>query len=249
MKVFKNFRIPNARIVEAKPLEDGSCELVIIYDNAKTLFTLIEASKLSNSDEFMQYEPKTDKEWMIKSSLNSIISRGIKDFYRPIIDPSFDKTGKHIVFSSGLYPGIVQSFYWWCEKAKELNPERKSRIGTKSEYIAFLGVLIKKLVDNSWKIDDAWNAVCNDSILLGHYLNSNGEYYGMQRTGSNEVMGFFDLANTDKLVLDDETNEFFWIVGGNYSSTSDQRPLAFMHKYDVYNSNHFQSVGWLVLEE
>ena len=51
-------------------------------------------------------------------------------------------------------------------------PERASRLGIKTEYIAFLGVLIKKLVDSGWKVDDAWDAVCNDSKKLGHYWNS-----------------------------------------------------------------------------
>ena len=47
------------------------------------MFVLIEASKLSRDDEFMQYKPKFDSEKELKDLLEVVIKKGIPDFWRP----------------------------------------------------------------------------------------------------------------------------------------------------------------------
>lgn len=68
----------------------------------------------------------------------------------------------------GQKPAVGKSYNSWIEIVKN----SKWCIGTKSQYIAFLGVLIKRIVDKGWTVDEAWKAVCSDSKKLGHYINS-----------------------------------------------------------------------------
>ena len=112
------------------------------------MFVLVEASKLSLDDEFMRHVPKTPEECKLKTQLETVIERGIANFYRPRMDPAFDGT-YNIFFNSGLKPAVGRNGYWWLTNAKKYAPERKSRLGTNSEYIAFLGVLIKMLIVSS----------------------------------------------------------------------------------------------------
>ena len=65
----------------------------------------IEASKLLLTDEFMQYEPKTEAQLKLFSRLSEIIPNGLKDFYKPIYDPSFDRYGR-IAYVEGKTPAI-----------------------------------------------------------------------------------------------------------------------------------------------
>jgi len=62
------------------------------------MFVLIEASKLRTDDKFMLYKPRTRNEAKFKNQLSSVITKGIKDFYRPRIDPSFTDDGKGICY-------------------------------------------------------------------------------------------------------------------------------------------------------
>ena len=177
-------------------------------------FVLVEASKLSLKDEFMKHKPKTDAERKFKELLTKAIQTGIKDFYRPRMDPSFSEDGG-ICYKAGLKPAVGKSYNWWNKVAVEFYPERHSRLGTRLEYVAFLGVLIKKLVDSGWTVENSWNAVCNDSRQLGHYWNSKNAKHDLEPTGSREICGFFDLANTYKILARDEEAGGFWLAGGD----------------------------------
>ena len=213
-----------------------------IYDP----FVLIPASKLSLTDDFMRHTPKTKSEEELRKELVEVIRTRVPDFYRPRLDPSLDKQGK-ICYQAGLNPAVGESYNWWEENAKEFCPERKSRLGTKSEYVAFLGVLLKKLVASGWSIADAWNAVCNDSWELGHYRNSESALYNFEPTGSREICGFCDLGNTFKIVAEDKEAGGFWIAGGEYIDDGSDNPLNGL-EHSIYRyGGYFYGVGWLVL--
>ena len=211
------------------------------------MFVLIEASKLSMDDEFMQYQPKTKNEKEFKDLLEDVIKKGIADFWRPRMDPTLDEA-ENICFKARKRPAIGKSYNWWRDNAKKFNPKRKSRLGTKSEYVAFLGVLLKNLVADGWEVVTAWNAVCKDSKSLGHYWNSVEVLHDFEHTGSREIGGFYDLANTYKILAEDEDACGFWLAGGNCKDVIDYSPLAdFIHDFSRYGENAV-SVGWLVLE-
>ena len=259
-------KFPGERITQARFLEDGSCELVveslaneearehanvreqseICEEMNDDVFVLVEASKLSLNDKFMRHKPKTEEEKNLKELLANAIQKGLKDFYRPKYDPSFNKDGTGVTFKAGNRPAVGKYYNWWEKVAKEFMPERHSRLGTKSEYVAFMGVLIKKLVEDcKWSVAEAWHAVCNDSKELGHYRNSEDARYKL------EICGFFDLANTYKILAEDEDDSIggFWLAGGCYINLSGNRPLADLNHCNGRDDNFYCSVGWFVLSK
>jgi len=258
MSKMVSIKLPAGQIKSLKMLYDGSYEVLIemaeetvetLPTTAKEdddLFICIKASELRLTDEFMQHKPNGEREQKLKDALEAVIKKGIPNFWRPRMDPSFDKKG-NICFKAGEKPAVGKSYKWWRENARKFNPKRKSRLGTKSQYIAFLGVLIKALVAEDWDIDEAWNAVCNDSKKLGHYWNSENAKHTFEPTGSRAIAGFYDLANAYKILAEDEEAGGFWVAGGSYYFDGDYYPLAGLgHCFDC-SGTLIDSVGWLVL--
>ena len=209
-------------------------------------FVLVEASKLSLDDEFMEYEPKKKAEQEFKQLLIEVIKKGIKDFYCSRCDPSLKEDGFGITYKAGKFPAVGRTFKWWRYAAKMFNMERKSRLGTRSEYIAFLGVFIKELVNVGWDVAVAWNAVCVNSKKLGHCKGARHWKNDFELTGSRKVLVFYDLLNTYKLLDDDTDTGCFWIAGCAYNS----KFFNLSHLIFDYRFNYFDmlSVGWVICE-
>lgn len=235
--------------------EKTSTEFEIKVSGGKTpecdrVFVKVEASKLSLEDEFMKHrpKPKTWEEILFMEELEDVIKRGPKDFWRPVCDPSFDDEGR-ICYKPGKKPAVGKNYNWWEKNAKDFCPERGSRLGTHFEYIAFLAVIIKKMVENGWEAANAWHAVCNDSRKLGHYWNSENFKKGFEPTGSREICGFFDLANTGKILTDgSEANNGFWIFSGSYGTPGNHFPLAWMEFHTWREGECERQCGWLVFD-
>jgi len=171
-------KFDGGHIVSSK-VKDGICRLVVEVEDGKEAdciflkevnripkeleacdpFTLGHASKLSLTDKFMSHEPRNEGEKIFKELLTKVIKVGVSDFYRP----KFDSEGE-ICYQAGLKPAVGKSYDWWKKHAEEFCSERKSRLETNSVYVAFLGTLMKNLVESGWEVDAAWNAVCNDSL-------------------------------------------------------------------------------------
>lgn len=248
--------ISNARISNATIMPDGSCKLELEMDmttqkqnnneiaNAECI--LVEASKLSLKDVFMSHKPKTEAEKKFKATLTEVIANGIEDFYRPAMDPSFaNKACTKIHYKAGDLPAVGKSYIWWEATVKD----SKWCLGTKAQYVAFLGVLIKMLVAKGWTCCEAWNAVCNDSKNLGHYNNSDNAKHQFEYTGSREICGFFDLANTYKILATDVEAGGFWLASGCYLDFTYSDPLANLDLNYCYIGNYNNSVAWLVLKK
>ena len=245
-------KLPVGRIVEIKELPDGSYKVVQEVAEEVVVKTaisdddliLIEAESLSKDDEFMQYEPRTESEERTKDLIAEAIKSRVKNFYRPVLDPSFTANG--IGYVAGKKPAVGKSYNWWVDTAKKFNPSRKSRLGTRLEYGAFLGVLIKKLVEEGKSVEWAWNAVCNNSKELGHYWNSENAKHEFEPTGSRCICGFYDHANTYKILAEDNEAGGFWLAGGYYNFFSYCNPLAALFLY-TGRRDDLSGVGWLVL--
>ncbi len=211
------------------------------------MFQIVEASKLSMDDEFMRHKPTTIRQKTLKEILTDGIKAGLKDFRRPAMDPSF-KHDKKIVYEAGLMPAMGESCNWWRENAKKFMPERNSRLGTKTQYAAFLGVLINLLINEmGYTVSHAWEAVCDDSKELGHYWNSKNANEGRcEVTGSRQIGLFYDLANTCKILSNDD-GSVLWFTGGAYFFDSNDNPLADLYTVN-FPSNHNYGVGWLVMD-
>lgn len=203
-------------------------EQEIATDVQEDVFILVEASKLNLDDEFMKYEPTNEREEIFKEGLTKVIQKGINDFYRPKHDPSFNGDGTGVIFKAGEKPAVNKSYKWWENVAKKFMPNRHSRLGTMSEYVAFLGVLIKKLIeDEKWSIAKAWDAVCNNSKELGHYRS---------------------LLKTLKILAEDKDDRTggFWLVGGLCDYYAFDSPFA------TFNRSYVDwgiglGVGWVVI--
>ena len=250
--------VPNGWVVSEEVMSDGSRMLVIKPDTATTddtacnqregIFKKVPASELRLNDEFLKYCPKTEEEQYFKSLVETAIKSGLKDYWRPVCDPSLYNTGYNIYYEPGNVPFYGTNLYkWWERVAREFKPEQRSRLGTKNEYIAFLAVLIKELVNSGKSVEWAWNAVCNDSNELGHYRNSVNSKDGVEVTGSREICGFFDLANTWKIVVEHEYSADFWLAGGAYYQKGDFSPLATL-VYGGSSCNTRGACGWIVFD-
>ncbi len=125
------------------------------------------------------------------------------------------------------------------------------------EYVAFLGVLIKKLVESGWRIADSWYAVCSDSKKIGHYWDSVETLHAFEPTGSRCICGFCDLANTNKIltcnteILPSTIATYYWLASAPFCAKSSDSPLARLEcdnlRFRYFDWNN--SVGWLVLEK
>jgi len=201
---------------------------------------LVDAEGLSLQDKFMDYQPETKNERRTWDLIAEAIKVEVKNFYRPIMDPSFTDDGEGIQFVAGAKPAVGKSYNWWVNAAKNYCPERNSRLGAKLQYGAFLGVLIKSLIEEGMTVEHAWKAVCNDSKELGHFWNSVDAKRSFETTGSRPIGSFYDLANTCKLLEENIQ------AGGCCCHCGGFSPLAELCQ--CYNSDLDTNIstGWLV---
>lgn len=248
---------PTGRIIEANILKDGSCEIVVelpekMQEKPKSPISdsdlvLVDAESLSMKDEFMQYEPRNEREKETKELIAEAIKKGVKNFYKPKGDVSFTEDGNGICYSPGKMPAVGKSYDWYEKAAANFWPERNSRLGSKLEYGAFLGERIKKLIEDGKTVEWAWNAVCQDSRELGHYRNSENPKNHFEPTGSRDILGHCDLANAYKILAWDDKAGGLWLVGGRYDDCSSDYPLACLRLDYCRFDNRTDRVGWLVL--
>lgn len=251
MNTTKTIKFPEIGVAEARVLEDGLHEVGLEFENKaeslEEIFRLVEASKLSLTDKFMKYSPNTPRVNEFKSILTAVIQRGVKDFYHPKYDPSFSYMGKNIEYVAGRRPAVGRSYLWWYETARTFCRERGSRLGSWEEYVAFMGVIIKSLVEGGWDPYAAWLAVCEDSKDLAHYKNSKYSIRDFEMTGSREICGWFDLGNTCKIISSTQgVVGNCLVVGASFGNTSKGFPLAAQGQYAPRSNPFYLSVGWIV---
>ena len=240
------------KIVVASPQElglEGLNKKVAKKQTTKDLkdFILIDAESLSMEDRFMQHNPKNFRERKTKELIKEAIQKGVKNFYKPKGDVSFTVDGRDICYKPGEKPAIGKTYEWYAKVAKKFYPERNSRLGSKLEYGAFLGVLIKRLVKEGKPVYWAWKAVCSDSRELGCYCDPKNVMRDFEPTGSREICGFCDLANTFKILAWDTEAYGFWRVGGSCGVDSTDYPLANFYLGSNRNAIRCHAVCWLVL--
>lgn len=162
-----------------------------------SLFPIVESSKLSLDDNFLQYIPKTEKQRELKEKIENVIRIGVPDFRHSIIDPSVNQQGE-IYFEMGQKPGIGYTMKWWEDNAKKIFPSKNSRVGSDSQYYAFLAVLmrdaIRDLIESEFlntirrfhimagysteeEVDEVvkesiWGNFCDDSSPIAYYCDT-----------------------------------------------------------------------------
>lgn len=210
-------------------------------------FPIVKASTLSLEDEFLKHEPNTENQKKFKRKLIAVIKSGLSDFRAQRMDSSIDDEG-NIYYKEGMFPAVGKSANWWYKKAKEFMPERESRLGTTGERIAFLGLVIKCLIEyKKYTVSDAWIAVCDQSKDLGNCWDSeNTDYESFEPTGSRQIGEWYDLLNTIKITFDSGIDGF-WIVGGSCIYDGDASPLSCITYIRNSYADYYDSTGWIVL--
>lgn len=210
-------------------------------------FPIAKASTLSLKDEFLKHELETEEQRKFKNALISAIKSGLSDFRAQRMDACFDEEG-NICFKAGMKPAVGKlSVNEWKRVAKEFLPEKESRLGTTKERIAFLGLLIKYLIEEKgYEVKDAWKAVCDQSKDLGHYWDSENAKHDFEDTGSRQIGEWCDLGNTCKITEDDEVGGFS-LVGGSCDYYGSHYPLADVVGIGSPDRVCDCGVGWFVL--
>lgn len=87
-------------------MKDNELKIMVPNDRSfavEDIFKLVRASELSLSDDFLKHIPKNPVEEKFKEAVKAVIEVGVKNFYRPTIDPSFDGDGR-ICYQAGRKP-------------------------------------------------------------------------------------------------------------------------------------------------
>lgn len=184
---------------------------------------------------WMEHEPSTERQKETLDLYKEAKSKGmLHSFTCMTIDPTV--INKRLIYKKDQLPAVGLPQKKWKKILKEYNPRRNSRQMTRTEFICRNLFIIQKLVESGYGIDRAWYAVCDDSKEIGHYNNSYDAKGYFETTGSREVCGFYDLANTSKLLAEDPWNKNggFWIAGGHCRYPSNIAPVADMyHSIDI----------------
>lgn len=203
---------------------------------------LVEGSDSQIYSELLKHSPANDAEKRFLENLKKAVDAGIKPFKVPVYDPSIDENGS-LQFVAGCKPAVD---YYYAE-LKELAIKNGVQLGSKNQYVLFLATIIHCLIEEGWSKKSAFHSVCTDSTELGHYCNSVNAKDDFELTGSREVAGKFDLANTFKVLAKDEKAGGFWVAGGDYSSSGNDNPLADLFLNNDYDYRYYDNVGWFVL--
>ena len=130
---------------------------------------------------------------------------------------------------------------------KELANKNGVQLGSKNQYVLFSATIIHRLVEEGWSKADAFYAVCTDSTQLGNYWNSEKARHDFELTGSRKIAGKCDLANTYKILRNDEKGGGFWFASGDYKFYGFNNPLANLNLNFNYDIHYKNCVGWFVL--
>lgn len=192
--------------------------------------------------DMLKYAPASETEKEFLEFLKEAVDAGVKTFKVPVCDPSIDENGS-LQFVAGCKPAVGYSY----NELKEIAIKNGVQLGSKNQYVIFLATIIHRLVEEGWSKADAFFAVCTDSTQLGHYWNSEKARHDFEVTGSRKIAGKCDLANTYKILKNDEKAGGFWLAGGGYYGDGGDDPLAYLNLCCNYDNHCNLSVGWFVL--
>ena len=192
--------------------------------------------------DMLKYAPASETEKEFLEFLKEAVDAGVKTFKVPVCDPSIDENGS-LQFVAGCKPAVGYSY----NELKEIAIKNGVQLGSKNQYVIFLATIIHRLVEEGWSKADAFFAVCTDSTQLGHYWNSEKARHDFEVTGSRKIAGKCDLANTYKILKNDEKAGGFWVAGGVYNDNGSNDPLAYLGLNLFYDDHYCNSVGWFVL--
>ncbi len=201
---------------------------------------MIPGSEFPIYAELMKHDPANQAEESYIYELSKVIRNSVKEFQVFVNDPSI--YNNELQFAPGFRPAVDFSY----NQLEKLAKENGFRLGTKDEYVIFLGWLINSLINEGWSETASWNAVCTDSKKLGHFFGSEDAKGYFDGTGSRKVAGKCDLGNTYKILAKDKEAGGFWLAGGSYFDYGRDNPLAHLELNNNYEDQNKFGVGWFV---
>lgn len=222
-----------------------------VNPNDIDFFIRLPLSNFFVCDELKEYKPKSENQRLFISKLLKFEKQKFKDIYIPRCDPNkVQRAGSKIRYQIGTIPAKDSTTLGYKKRlAESYCPERNSRLGKLNEYILFLELLRKQLCGAGWTMDESMYSICDDSIKLGNYKNSEDSLGILKKTGSNKIGQIFDLANTCKILESPINFGGFYIAGGCFEMNSDEFPLASIRHIPNGSVNVDNSVPWVVLEK
>ena len=139
----------------------------------------------------------------------------------PVYEPSMDSDG-NLQFVSGEKVFTHFTHDQWINAFKNYSPENRSNIASSLTYF----LLLLRLMKDGFV---TFEQLADDSTELGHFWNSNGESFGLQKTGERQLGGLYGFAgNTTKLLSSDMLafDYALRIAGGDFRCKGWENPLA-----------------------
>lgn len=228
--------------VVRKNIIDENMEVQIF----ERIFPVVRASQLSLKDRFLKHNPESYNQRMYKDMIIKAIKSGLTDFRAPIIDPSFNAEG-HICYKTGGELAGGKSAIWWEEELKNFMPNKNSRMGTDIQRYAWIGLLIKKLIEEEkYTVSKAWEAVCDNSRKLLHYFDFDNTECEIECTESKKISKWYDLSTSSKITKRDYAN--FLLFGGYVEAFEKIYILKNILQINDKNRVYDFAIGWLVLD-
>lgn len=237
-------------MIKTTKRETAPEESIVVRENLSAYlnkyFPIVRAGQLTLEDDFLEYEPETEKQRKMKKLFVQTISEGLHDFRAQAMNASYNEEEDKIYFMPGNDVVTGKSMEWIIEHAKGFLPEKRSRNGNEKEMIAYLAVLIKELVEiEGYPIQKAWWTVCDDSRSLGNCADSK-DSCGLEKTGSRPILDWYDLGNIYHAVTAKQENEGeLW--GSNYLLNGCDAPLSKRKSCPYMDQDLGNATMWVVI--
>lgn len=215
-------------------------------------FPIVPASTITTNSSILQYKPQNMAQAQLKVDLQRIAKMGMPDFRAQAMDPYINAKGE-VCYEEYCNAEIKKSAKDWDKELKNFLPQMNSRMGTKLQYSAFLGLLIKQLVEErQYNLKRAWYEVCNDSSKIANCWDSpryTTKYGVKEPSGSRKIGKWYDLGNTRKIVIAEQNMQYkYYSCGSNYATEGFIHPLTFSMILLTPSKPDYDSTGWCVMD-
>ena len=185
---------------------------------------LIEGSDSKIYRDLIKHPPNNERESEFIFNITGAINGNLKKFNVPVFEP----VGEQVGYS--------------YKESEIIANENSLRIGTKKEYLLFLGTIIHRLILEGLPEVQAWYAVCTDSQELLNYSN-------LLKTQQNREDWFQKYLwqmqfGKCRILANDNEMRGFWLA----SSGCNDLPLAFLlpRPFNELDYKIKGGIGWFV---
>lgn len=216
-------------------------------------FILVDTLELGFYDNILNFESDDESIRLFISAVKLLKNTlNVHPFYKPIMDLTVDMDGRFVISPNMNFP-LDLSVDLWEEAIKRKMPKYYGCpwvLGDQYQYYAFLVYLINRMVKFGWKLEDAIDAVVNNS----NKIRQKEPVLGMT-TNYEEFLGLYNLTVTAKYLRNGSFSNIHYISAG-YGKHHDTHSLADLRPYIIEDSiiygsrrsGEYFTVPWIVLE-